>query len=336
MTFEIKDLAGLSKPLERLIEVTSAGIGRVTKAHFVKKDADAKAYEIRSIAQAMADSRRLIATAGYDDGKVNMAGAPGQTPSLGVDESQLTARTLERQAFTELVQQQNTEAIVSRAAEELSGDKYVPEEKPEPEWTSRFFRIAEDIPTEELQYLWGRILAGEIRKPGSFSLRTLETVRNLSKKEAETFVKLAPYLIRSGEDYFYLREPEYVVGQQGKLIYTEMMALREAGLINSEPFLGYTLGAARAGTTQWYLNGSIGLRFEFASGRDAVTLQVGVLTAAGIQLLKLVTPLPDIEYLNLFAQQLRAEGVSVYSANVQMVDEQQFVFSNEALLTLPK
>jgi hypothetical protein len=336
LTFEIKDLVGLSKPLERLIDVTAAGIGRVTKAHFVKKDADAKAHEIRSIAQAMVDSRSLIGSAGYDDGKVKMVGGGEQITGSTRSEDQLATRAIDREAFKELTQQQNTEAIVTKAAEELSGDESVPEEKPEPEWTSRFFRIAEDIPTEELQYLWGRILAGEIRKPGSFSLRTLETVRNLSKKEAETFVKLAPYLIRSGVDYFYVREPEYVVGQQGKLSYAEIMALKEAGLINSESFLGYTFGEVKAGTTQWYINGPIGLRFEFASDRGAVTIQVGMLTAAGIQLLKLVTPQPNLEYLKLFAQQLSAEGVSVYTATVQIVDAERFAFSNEAPLSLPK
>jgi hypothetical protein len=334
VTFAIKDLVGLSKPLERLIDVVAAGIGRVTKAHFVKKDAEAKAYEIRAIAQAMVDSRGLIGNAAYDDGKVKVADAGGERSATPLDDGQLATRALERQTFKELTQQQNTETIVTNAAEELSGDEFVPDESPEPEWISRFFRIAEEIPTEELQYLWGRILAGEIRRPGSFSLRTLELLRNLSKKEAETFVKLAPYVVNAGDNYFYLREPEYVFGKNGKLSFAEILTLKEAGLINSDNFLTVTFGEIKAGTAQWILNGPIGLKFVATSDRRATNLQVGLLTAAGIQLLKLVKLEPNFEYLKLLALQFHAEGITVYTANVQMLHGNQFTFSNETLLPL--
>jgi hypothetical protein len=49
---EIKDLAGLSDPLKKLIEVISTGVGALSKPYLVRKTADAKAYEIKIIAQA--------------------------------------------------------------------------------------------------------------------------------------------------------------------------------------------------------------------------------------------------------------------------------------------
>lgn len=52
---EITDLAGLSEPLKRLIEVISGGIGNVSKPYLIKKTADAKAYEIKVISDAMAE-----------------------------------------------------------------------------------------------------------------------------------------------------------------------------------------------------------------------------------------------------------------------------------------
>ena len=51
---EITDLAGLSEPLKRLIEVISSGIGNVYKPYLIRKTADAKAYEIKVIANAIA------------------------------------------------------------------------------------------------------------------------------------------------------------------------------------------------------------------------------------------------------------------------------------------
>ncbi len=42
--FEIKDVAGLSEPLKRLIEVIAEGVGGVSRSLLTRKNADAKAY----------------------------------------------------------------------------------------------------------------------------------------------------------------------------------------------------------------------------------------------------------------------------------------------------
>ena len=53
---EFKDIAGISESLKRLIEVVEEGIGGVSRPVLTRKNADAKAYEIRTIAEAIADS----------------------------------------------------------------------------------------------------------------------------------------------------------------------------------------------------------------------------------------------------------------------------------------
>lgn len=334
MTLEIKDLVGLSKPLERLIEVTSAGIGRVTKAHFSKKDAEAKAYEIRLLSEAIGASRNLVNEAGYDDGKVKLSGVELPAHLSIAADAELVSRALGQQTFKAITQQLNAEAIVSNAAAELTHDESVPDDKPEPEWTSRFFRIAEDIPTEELQFLWGKILAGEIRKPGSFSLRTLELLRNLSKKEAEAFVALTPYIIHAGENYFYLRDSEYIIGKDGKLSFGEILKLKEAGLVNSDSMLGLTFGKKNAGSEAYYFNGELAIKFRFESGHSEVQMSVGMLTFAGIQLLKLVAPIADMEYVKIFSRKFNADGVSISICRIRMVDEVSFQILDETPLQL--
>lgn len=52
------------------------------------------------------------------------------------------------------------------------------------DWLNLFARLSEDKSSEELQSLFGRILSGELRRPGSFALRTLQFVSTLSKEEA--------------------------------------------------------------------------------------------------------------------------------------------------------
>lgn len=53
------------------------------------------------------------------------------------------------------------------------------------DWLNQFSRFAEDASSEDLQQLWGRVLAGEICKPGSFSRSTLRFIAELDKETAE-------------------------------------------------------------------------------------------------------------------------------------------------------
>ena len=61
----------------------------------------------------------------------------------------------------------------------------------------RWRDAAGTVSSEELQTLWGRALAGEIKSPGSFSLRTLEFMKNISQEEALKITKAAPFVINN-------------------------------------------------------------------------------------------------------------------------------------------
>ena len=55
------------------------------------------------------------------------------------------------------------------------------------DWLNVFERYAEDASSERMQKLWGRVLAGEIRKPGRYSLRTLRFLSEFSQGDALSF-----------------------------------------------------------------------------------------------------------------------------------------------------
>ena len=58
------------------------------------------------------------------------------------------------------------------------------------DWLMRFFDAVGNISSEDLQQLWGRVLANEIVKPKVCSLRTLDMIRNMSSEEANIFSDL--------------------------------------------------------------------------------------------------------------------------------------------------
>src|SRR5690554_2188339 len=170
------------KPIEKLIEVISNGIGTLYKPRSIRKKADAKAYEIGIIE----DAKSKAIAAGKEE------------------EAETYLRIQERLLFKETERQKNIDKIAEKAANQLQQEQSVSEEPVNKDWSKRFFNIAEDVSDEEMQEIWARILTGEIKKPNSYSLRTLELLKNLSKTEADTFMKFANLAIHSNGVSFIL------------------------------------------------------------------------------------------------------------------------------------
>lgn len=119
---------------------------------------------------------------------------------------QQEGKLLENQTFTlyEITKLKNFVSSAGFAAMELKGDNEQVDPKIEFDWIMRFFDAVGNISNEELQRLWGKVLAGEMKQSGTCSLRTMDIIRNLSQKEAEIFNKLSRYVLQSGDCYFIL------------------------------------------------------------------------------------------------------------------------------------
>ena len=102
-----------------------------------------------------------------------------------------------------LREQVNLDLISQRAANEIqktgdSGDHSTSEQPNETindDWLNAFEAEARQKSTEEMQTFFGKILAGEIRKPGSFSTKTIKILGNLDPNIANHFVKLCSMCI---------------------------------------------------------------------------------------------------------------------------------------------
>ena len=188
---KISDLTGLSKPITRLIEVVSDGVGAVCRPYLIRRTADAHAYEMKVISETLnqiGEKQNLPVV--YKNGQVEIWQKPDDK-TLILPEITIEDRYMKRIDYQERKRQENIENVTSVAARELSAETDAPDEAPSGDWVTRFFNCAQEVSSDEMQELWGRILAGEIKKPGSYSLRTLDFIRNLTKSEAEIFEHLA-------------------------------------------------------------------------------------------------------------------------------------------------
>lgn len=76
-------------------------------------------------------------------------------------------------------------------------DEQISDQPVDLDWFFRWRRETEIITQPDLQALWGRILAKEVKEPESISLRTLDIVKNITFKEAERFCKAGIFAIEN-------------------------------------------------------------------------------------------------------------------------------------------
>lgn len=116
-------------------------------------------------------------------------------------DSDFANRVFENQ-FRKFAQQQlNKDAVAAEAIEDLRQKPPTEEEAVNgpptlsEEFMSRFETYAEGASSEDLRQRWGRILAGEIRKPGTFNPRVLRATDELDAEAAILFESLMEYRI---------------------------------------------------------------------------------------------------------------------------------------------
>ena len=183
--------------LEKLLDYAASGIGAIAgpmlanwrasregKARLTSTLADvevrrieteSKARSLQIIADAQAKARQSIDT----------TIEPGHGIMVEITRDDIT-QSIEFQGRKRLT---NARSVVEDAADEL-GDKKVSDHEPDPDWAARFFNDIQDVSSEEMQSLWAKVLAGEVERPGSTSIRTLGILRNLDQTAARLFGKL--------------------------------------------------------------------------------------------------------------------------------------------------
>lgn len=309
----IKDLAGLSGPLKKLIEVISNGAGALTKPYLIKKTADAKAYEIKTIAQAVKENQVDLKEIGYSEEKV-------QLTSLDVEslkqELTIEQRAQNRIDYKEQKKQRNIENITQNAATNLESENSVSDEPVDEDWTTRFFDYAEDISNDEMQEIWGRILAGEIKRPNSFSLRTLEFVRNLTKGEAQTFTKAANFVISSwNSPFIYKGKGDDSLTKLG-LSFEEQLLLTEIGILQAEANISRRLLNSGQDSTVIFESGKYIIKATKKANTPDHRIPILRFSKVGVELLSLLSTTPSGEYIEEFYHSLESENISVEYAYI--------------------
>jgi Protein of unknown function (DUF2806) len=153
----------------------------------------------------------------------------------------LTERAATFTANRLLHEQQNRESVAAAAIEELAKDPPTQDsERPvDEDWLTKFARVSEVRSDPEMQAYFAKILAGEIKVPGSFSPVTLDVASRLTTDVALIFQVFCNASLRHVFGEFVLAEP--FGGNPGSntlssigLSYGVLTQLQDAGLIHTD------------------------------------------------------------------------------------------------------
>lgn len=220
-----------------MVEPVSTGLAIVTDA-VVGLPEPVKASFFKSLGSLIGGLSALPAaklkqwTQGIDDttaAKSLMSAAVAKAAAdQVVKDSLLVQAAAETFLPTDIRKARNRLVVAQSAAERLaeeahagaSGDGAAP---PDDDWMNRFARFAEDASSERLQSLFGRILAGEILRPGAYGLATLRALSELDQSIANDFTFAWARSVGEAVDY----SPEWRRGE----CFARWKRLSEAGLM---------------------------------------------------------------------------------------------------------
>lgn len=245
------DLRALSEPAVKLIETVRDAVGVVYEP-----------TRIRRKAKAEADAAVILAR-------------------NKIEVRQIEIRASERLISRELRRQDNIEKITKKAVDALPSS--VSKDPVDQDWISRFFENCQDIGNEEMQSLWAKLLAGEVAKPGTFSLRTLRVIRDLARDDALLFTSFCRFvwvipgvgltpIIHDLEDKCYA---------DAGLKFTSFLHIASLGLIEFNEIAGFNLKDVSKASAFYYGRHHL---ISIAEGKKELQIGRVLLTSAGKEL----------------------------------------------------
>lgn len=212
-----------------------------------------------------------------------------------------------RERTENLITQSNLETIISKALSYCSADQMA--EKADQDWFHSFTQLAGNISNDTMQGLWAKILAGEIAKPGSFSIKTLKVFRDMNIHDAKLFARLCSiagtngkkkhyrifsgcYQINSIWNIFDKEREVYLDLSNGGINYGDILDLTENHLMFG---LETETKAFKSGEEVQFEIG--GTKTTFCAAKGDVILQYYKLSPIGVELAHLVSTKPNEKYL---------------------------------------
>jgi hypothetical protein len=322
-TLAEKGVGGLLKPWQIKREALAHTDARRTEL-VALADAEREADEIRSGRLKLSNSRYALAL------------PPPATPAKDLRKTALEGRSPVEVSTSALIsdalrREVNVAKAITYAESELKDDAQKPPKRNiDSDWLYRWRDYAGTVSSEELQSIWGRLLAGELKSPGSYSYRTLDFVRNLTTDEAKKIEQVSRFVITN----FISREQKPLLQEDG-ISFDDLIELQNLGVISGVEAVGLTV-TLKSNRKDRFANllrsHGRGLLVTHDDPKKQLKLKVYLVTALGQQVLRLGKFDPHEKYLQAVGEELKKADAVVTIGNYRAISETQFEFTEHRQL----
>lgn len=224
-----------------------------------------------------------------------------------------------RKTLKKLKNQKNIAEMAKENAKE--GTDFSEKSGVNEEWLDRFMESASFVSSEEMQLVWGKILANEFEKPGDTPRNMIRILSEFTQTYAKAFRTLCSMqllLIPISEDekivganwrkvIIYEQNEEYM--RKMGLSFEVLNELETLGVIKFDSVAGYVATNIIEKKVLVYINGNI---IETSSHRgDNFPIGNVLFTSAGVALSKITEPYKLEEYEDKVKKYLKSHNVSV-------------------------
>lgn len=202
------------------------------------------------------------------------------------------------------------------------------------DWFFRFYEAASTVSDATMQELWAKILAGEVSEPSTFSFKTIDVLKNISKKDAELFTKVCAYSFVLGNTLYLPREDEFHNAYD--ILYTDVMKLNELGLMFNDGTIRTEI-SVDAIPKVLVVNNELLMTISSKNGENIkISINQYPFTEAGQDIASLISQRPSddtfIEYGKLLSEKNNNCTFSIYKVIEREGDD--FTYSDKNLLDI--
>ena len=178
----------------------------------------------------------------------------------------------------------------------------------DPDWMVRWRDGAQDAVSVQLKRYWARLLAGEVLKPSTYSVRTMEFMRNISRADLE-MINICARLCFDG--FIYRNPGTYFSVDLHQPLFEQ---LEELGLLRGvygRPESWMMSSTTSEGFSTMLACSNKAIFVEGGSAEDDFRLPVYRLTRFGREVLSLCRVDADMAYMLAVANELKKKGFNV-------------------------
>ena len=239
-------------------------------------------------------------------------------------------RAKQRVQNEEILRQKNIEDVIRGAADRLALDHSGVQTHPiNEDWLRQFKNNVQDISEKEMKLIWSKVLAGEMKKPKSYSIRTLHLLGKLSKDDADVITKIVPFTLSDSSGRRMIIHSD--MDDDDLFKFDDLLFLNELGLIETSATLHmnwhFDKNVSDFSNCIKLNNGNTGININL--NEKVYGIPVYTATMIGNQIFSLIEDVtPRTDYYKRIIDKLYFKGKCVCGHIKDVGDDKGFVFSD--------